>query len=138
MIRAQIVAAAREWLDTPYVHQGRLLGVGVDCAGLIVGVARTCGLSDYDVSGYARIPDGSSLQAACDETMTRADEPQLGDVLLFRFERQPQHLAFVADYAYGGLSIVHAYAPAGKVVETRFDEQWQRRLVQTYVMPGVA
>ena len=35
-----IVTEARTWVRTPYHHQARLKGVGVDCAGLVIGVAR--------------------------------------------------------------------------------------------------
>ena len=36
--RTDVVAAAREWLGTPFHHQARLRGVGVDCVGLVIGV----------------------------------------------------------------------------------------------------
>ncbi len=37
---SDVVRTARTWLGTPYHHQGRLKGVGVDCAGLLIGVAQ--------------------------------------------------------------------------------------------------
>ena len=43
MIRApadQVIAAARLWLGTPYVHQASVLGAGCDCLGLARGVWR--------------------------------------------------------------------------------------------------
>ncbi|MDX3810210.1 MAG: peptidase P60, partial [Bosea sp. (in: a-proteobacteria)] len=40
MKRAVIVAAAREWLGTPYHHQASLRGVGCDCLGLVRGLWR--------------------------------------------------------------------------------------------------
>ncbi|HEX4298393.1 MAG TPA: peptidase P60, partial [Devosia sp.] len=36
-----VVAAARQWLGTPYRHQGATLGAGCDCLGLLRGVWRT-------------------------------------------------------------------------------------------------
>ena len=36
-MRDSIVAEARTWLDTPYLHQGRRKGHGVDCLGLVIG-----------------------------------------------------------------------------------------------------
>ncbi len=47
----EVVRVARTWLGTPYHHQGRVKGAGVDCAGLSVGVAKELGLSDVDVTG---------------------------------------------------------------------------------------
>lgn len=32
---ADIVAAARGWIGTPYLHQASLKGVGTDCLGLV-------------------------------------------------------------------------------------------------------
>ena len=37
---ARIVAAARSWIGTPYLHQASLKGVGCDCLGLVRGVWR--------------------------------------------------------------------------------------------------
>jgi len=31
-----IIEKAREFIDTPYEHQGRLKGIGIDCCGLII------------------------------------------------------------------------------------------------------
>jgi NlpC/P60 family putative phage cell wall peptidase len=38
--RADIVAEARSWIGTPYLHQASLKGVGCDCLGLVRGVWR--------------------------------------------------------------------------------------------------
>ena len=35
-----LVAAARAWIGTPYVHQASLKGAGCDCLGLLRGVWR--------------------------------------------------------------------------------------------------
>jgi len=35
-----IIEKAREFIDTPYEHQGRLKGIGIDCCGLIILGAR--------------------------------------------------------------------------------------------------
>lgn len=38
--RADVVAVARAWIGTPYLHQASLRGVGCDCLGLVRGVWR--------------------------------------------------------------------------------------------------
>ena len=38
--REDIIAAARRWIDTPYLHQSSLIHVGCDCLGLVRGVWR--------------------------------------------------------------------------------------------------
>ena len=42
--RAQIISKAREYVGTPVIHQGRVKGVGIDCVGLIVCVAKELGI----------------------------------------------------------------------------------------------
>ena len=72
--RADVVAEARTWLGTKWIHQHRAKGQGVDCAGLIICVVRDLGLlsADFDINGYSRMPDGTLL-AVCDEHMDRID-----------------------------------------------------------------
>ena len=138
-MRAAIVVEARSWLDTKFQHQARIKGVACDCAGLVIGVCKALGLTDFDKADYSRIPDGVMLKATCDAEMTpiTIDAIQPGDVLLFRFDGHPQHLAIVGDYAHGGLSIIHAYSLARKVTEHRLDDVWRSRIVAAYKLPGV-
>jgi hypothetical protein len=65
--RAQVATQARAWIGTPFAHQHRARGVGVDCVGLVIGVARELGLvpSCFDVTGYGSVPDGVALPAQC-------------------------------------------------------------------------
>lgn len=144
--RAAVVAEARSWLGTPWQHQARTRGVGVDCAGLVIGVARALGIvaAGMDVNHYARMPDGRNLIAHCDEWMHRIPPhaAQPGDVLVMRFDRHPQHLAIACDYAHGGLAIVHALdnqdRRRARVVEHRLAPQLRANVVAAYALPGVA
>jgi cell wall-associated NlpC family hydrolase len=145
--RTAIVQEARSWIGTPYQHQQRAKRVGVDCAGLVIGVARNLGLvsSQFDINGYARRPDGRSLIEHCDRAMARlagAEAMQPGDVIVLRFDVDPQHVGIVADYYLGGcLSIIHALGTRdgkGRVAEHRLDATTLRRFVAAYRLPGVA
>ena len=93
--RAQVVAEARTWLGTPWVHQHRSKGIAVDCAGLLIGVARTLGIvpPDMDVNGYARQADGTLL-AHCDRWMRRIQQADLqpGDVIELGVEGFPDFI----------------------------------------------
>lgn len=140
--RAAIVAAARAWLDVPFQHQGRSRA-GIDCGGLAIRVAHDLGLSSFDISGYRRLPAGvagETIEQVCRREMSQVDPAALapGDVALFLIGKRPRHLAVVGDYYAGGLSIIHAYEPAGRVVENRFDAAWRALLFETYSLPGVA
>lgn len=136
--RAQVVAQARTWISTRWQHQGRLKGVGVDCAGLIIGVARELGLADVDFANYSRHPDGSSLRHVCGMHMRRVPLHLVkqADVLMLTFTTDPEHLAIVGELE-GRRTIIHAYASARKVVENDLDALWLSRIRGAYRMPGI-
>ncbi len=130
-----VVRVARTWLGTPYHHQGRVKGAGVDCAGLLVGVAKELGLSDFDVTGYSGRPNGDSLTRVCQEQMTPITLEQLsaGDVLLFKFEAYAGHLGiFIGDN-----TLIHSYMPRRQVVEHSLDARWWSLVAGQYRLPGV-
>jgi cell wall-associated NlpC family hydrolase len=131
-MRQKIIAAARSYLGCRYHHQGRTRA-GIDCAGLLVCVARDVGIStESDQMGYSRTPDGMSLKRALDDFGVRVDTFQPGDFLLMRFDAQPQHIAIVTD-----VGIIHSYLSARRVVEHRLSDDWRARIVQAYAFPGV-
>ena len=71
--------------------------------------------------------------------MTEIDpaDIQMGDVMLMKFKTEPQHLAIVANYVHGGLSMIHAMSTVGRVAEHRLAPEWRARVVGAYSMPGV-
>ena len=141
-----IVSAARDLIGTPFVHQGRIPHVALDCAGLVVAVAQAVGAEYIDQTGYSRSPSGGLLEAALDDQpgiarVTLADR-QPGDILLMRFAGDPQHLAILVDDApkeapLGG-TIIHAYEAPGIVCEHDLTDLWQRRIVRVYRFRGLA
>lgn len=131
-----IVETARLYLDTPYVHQGRLKGVGVDCVGLLICVARDIERipADWDITGYARVPDGVQLmrrlRANAEEIEQSDMEP--GDFICAAFREWPQHVGILGDYQHGGLSLIHASNRHAKVVEHRLLFSRQLRFVAAF------
>jgi cell wall-associated NlpC family hydrolase len=124
-----ILAAARACVETPFRHQGRLVGLGLDCAGVIDHVARRLGHDHTAPTNYPRLPYQGLLEATLDEQpcLERVTDLRPGDVLLMRFGREPQHLAI-----YAGATIIHAYEAAGKCCEHDYTAEWQRRTVRIY------
>jgi len=137
VIGLEVVETARRYRGTPFQHQGRRIGLGIDCAGLLVGVAHDLGLSDWDMDGYPRIPDGKTMQAILRSEMVpiASDQIRPGDVLLFGFYQHAQHLAIIT--RVDPIYIIHAYQPNDEVVEHRLDSVWQRRVRGAYRFPGV-
>jgi cell wall-associated NlpC family hydrolase len=151
-----VIAEARSWLGTRFSHQGRRRATltdagGVDCLGLLIGVARSLHLPDrhgrplaeHDVILYSRQPDGALLHAVLSSLLEEQPAfaaPQPGQVGLFMFEGQPQHLGIFTMRHYEGIphvSLLHAYAPARRVVEHVMDKGWKARLVASFALPSV-
>lgn len=140
--RERLVAAARGWLGTPFHHQASVRQVGCDCVGLIRGVALELGLpqgrfDDVRYRGYSRVPSPGLLLRGLGECLTpitgglKVTLP--GDVLLFRIDDAPQHLALRTD-----IGMLHAYARKRRVVEHVIDDTWQRRFVSAWRLPEFA
>ena len=135
MTADDILTAARSCLDTPFRHQGRIPGLALDCAGLVVSVAKEIGADYIDRPGYSRNPSGGLLESALDDQpcLERVTDRQPGDVLLMRFAGEPQHLAI-----FTGDNIIHSYESVGKVCEHRMADVWAVRIVRVYRFKGVA
>ena len=135
MTAEDILAAARSFLGTPFRHQGRIPGLALDCAGLVVSVAKEIGADYIDRPGYSRNPSGGLLESALDDQpcLERVTDRQPGDVLLMRFSGEPQHLAI-----FTGENIIHSYEAVGKVCEHRLASVWAARIVRVYRFKGIA
>jgi NlpC/P60 family putative phage cell wall peptidase len=138
--RAEIVAATREWVGTPYRHQTATRGAGCDCLGLLRGVWRHLyGDEPMVVPNYrADWRDGrhaGELQAAADELLILAEgEPRPGQVLLFRLGRTatPRHCGIVVEPR----RFIHAQEGLG-VIEANLTDGWAKRAACQYDFPGV-
>lgn len=128
----KIVAAAEACLHTPFVHQGRVPGVGLDCAGLGIVCAKSVGLDIKDFTGYPRLPFDGMLKKMFDEQScllaVSRSEMAAGDVLLMRIVTEPQHVAIYC----GSDIIIHAYSDVGKVVRQRLNADLRGKIVAVY------
>ena len=133
---AAIVRAARKYVGTPFMHQGRMVGIGIDCVGLVTCVQYDLGLDDLRLGAYNRQPDEDKFRAALLQYLDQVQFAalQLGDILTFRFVAE-QHLAFVSSLS--PLSIIHAYEKVGRCIEQPVDSVWMRRLRGCYRFRGV-
>jgi len=131
----EIVQYARECLGTKFHHQGRVKGVGLDCAGVVCHVAERGNTPYYSPIDYPRYPYQGMMEKIMSEqsNVVKVDgEPQKGDIILMRFGKEPQHLGI-----YTGNGLIHAYETVGKCVEHGLDEQWQNKIVSIYRFVGV-
>lgn len=149
VLNERVVAQARSWLGTRFHHQGRLKKTaahagGVDCLGLLIGVARELDLrredgtplAALDAPDYGHLPSGEALRAALDASLRAVPFPSslaaipLGGILLLAPGGVARHLAIFS----GGdpPAMIHAYAQARKVVEHAVDAGWARAIAGVY------
>ncbi|PTE23008.1 peptidase [Cereibacter changlensis JA139] len=142
MSGSAVVAEARRWIGTPYVHQASVLGAGADCLGLVRGVWRAlCGPEPERPPAYTQDwaePSGQELLLAAAERWLRRKplgEAAAGDVLLFRMREGAvaKHLGILA-CAGAEASFVHAYSGHG-VIESPLSAAWARRVAARFEFP---
>ena len=142
MTGAAVVAEARLWLGTPYLHQCATRGAGTDCLGLLRGIWRALyGAEPEDVPDYTKDWSEASgierLHAAAGRHLIARPlaSPAVGDVILFRMREGAvaKHLGIVS--AWGGEPrFIHAYSGHG-VVESALSEPWRRKIAACFRFP---
>lgn len=138
MSEAEIVAAARQWLGTPYRHRASTLGAGCDCLGLLRGVWRArYGEEPAPVPAYrasVRDPDNDgALRAAAEQFLVAETGPVgAGQVVLFRLggAREPRHCGIMVSAS----RFIHAQEHLG-VVEANLTPGWAKRVSGFYRFP---
>lgn len=139
--RADVVAAARKWLGTPYHHRAQVPGAGVDCLMLIVAVFQELGVLPANLEVPEYPPDIMFHRydtRYVDGVLEHADEvllPRPGDVALWEFGLNYSHGAIVLEWP----RVLHAYAPAGACVIDDVDQtpRLLRRSVRFFAMRGL-
>lgn len=152
--RAGVVAAARAWIGTPYVHQASVRGAGTDCLGLVRGVWRDLFGAEPEAPP-AYTPDWA--EASGEETMAAAARRHLieiacaqagaGDVVLFRMRAGRGGARFMNGGSAAGPAkhaailsapdrMIHAYSGRA-VVETGLGPWWRARVAFAFRFPGV-
>lgn len=128
MNKQDFIKSARKCLGTRFQHQGRMRGVGLDCAGLAVWAAKDCGEQVEDFTDYKRQPLGHELLRTLQKHCYRVplDERQAGDILVFQFDDNPQHIAILTKEEPE--TIIHATIIHRAVVEHIMDPSWVNRL----------
>lgn len=130
--------AARKFLDVPFRHHGRS-AKALDCVGHVRQSLITCGRPvTRDVRYYSGEAYKGRLMAEAKaelgEPIAEGPNAQVmeDDVVMLHFNGEPHHMGIIGRMPYGSLSLIHADSILGKVVEHRFDETWQARIVAVW------
>jgi len=131
MTQDDIINAALECVDTPFRHQGRVLGEAMDCAGVVVYVCNRLGYTPLDAYGYGRVPVNGLIEqyVSMQEFFhcVSRDAAQPGDILLMRFAKEPQHLAVL-----GRGELIHSYETLERCVRHTLSSKWWARVVKVF------
>jgi NlpC/P60 family putative phage cell wall peptidase len=138
-----VLAIARSWVGTPYLHQSSVQGVGCDCLGLARGIWRALhGSEPWEVPPYSR----DWGEAGAREVLAEAARVALieipiaaagpGALILFRMAlgAPAKHCGFLGDSVIRP-TLIHAYNRSG-VVEEAFTPAWSRRAAFAFLFPA--
>lgn len=133
--RQAVIAEARRWLNTPYAHRQHLIGVGVDCAWLLIEVLHATGLMPWiDPGAYAQDWHLHRTQELYLEWLDKYGHqvycPQPGDVAIWKFGRTYSHGAVVIDEH----RIIHSFRDIGVEVADMHEERLTSRPVLYYTL----
>ncbi len=133
--RMAIVTATRTCVGTVFRPQGRVVGLGLDCVGVVMVAARAARASAlidtvipaYRLAGtHGALLEDVLLRMGCEVALA----PGHGDVMVLEPRSGQRHLGVRT-----ALGIIHAHAGLGRVVEGPVDPAW--RLVGHWRFPGV-
>ncbi len=141
--RPEVVAEARRWIGTPYLHQASVLTAGTDCLGLLRGVWRALAgqepevVPSYTMDWSEALGREEMLGAArrwlIEKPLTAALDP--GDVIVFRMRQGfvAKHVGIIGDTGCH-TTFIHAYTGHG-VVENALSAPWARRIAGHFEFP---
>lgn len=142
-----VVAEARRWLGTPYMHQASCQGAGADCLGLIRGIWRRlygnepCKIPAYSPD-WAEAGAGEALYEAARTWMIEkkpptANEAAAGDVILFRMRDggAARHLG-IQSVTGRDARFIHAFS-GHAVSESALTLPWARRIAARFSFPPI-
>jgi cell wall-associated NlpC family hydrolase len=119
------IEIARSCIGTPFHHQGRKPGVGLDCIGLLVVAGKHLPLVDCE--SYPTEPDGKTLMYWLVEKNRFVQvEKRPGSLLVFAYAKEgvPQHVG-----VWTGSTIIHTSYKMRKVIENRMDDFWEKKFL---------
>lgn len=134
--RIDIVRAAMSLLGTPFVHQGRMPGAGLDCIGVVVATAQLAGLRIRDMIHYARAPNPRVLLREAEQSFDKLELGQegFGDVGLTWLNPAlaglPHHAFVMVPPPNGSKDsnpwMVHALRANRRVVHNPWADPWKQ------------
>ena len=116
-LRQRVIAEAISWIGTPFHHEARVKGAGVDCLMLLAEVYERAGVIEhatpphYPADWHLHRDTERYLEGLLQYVREIPGPPLLGDVAMFHFGRTFSHGAIVVEWP----RVIHAYWAIGVV-----------------------
>ncbi len=134
--RHKIASYARKWVGTPFCNGGRRNGIGCDCLGLLIGVAKRFNfhsiyenkpITAFDITSYQYLEGSKQLASELNKHLIKINTPKIGSIALINNDNI-SHIGIVADYISNPnlFSLIHASIERKSVIEHRliFEEKY--------------
>lgn len=132
--RTDVAVEATNWLGTPYHHQARIKGAGVDCALLLCEVYHAAGIvpfidpTPYPQNWHIHRNDERYLGFVTQYAKLSKEAPELGDLILFKFGRAFSHACIYM----GGERVIHSLVDHGVMLSSLWEPPLGRRETTVY------
>lgn len=133
----EIVLRAKGFVGVRYRHQGRN-EVGLDCAGLIIAVAKMLGLTDKDTTSYSRrpnVPEFTAFMMETNCTQLPYGKHKHGDILRLNTAGWPVHIAIYEVDEAGQEWYIHAFLPHKKVTRDPLTDMVKKSISSVWRFP---
>jgi len=126
-IRQQIIAEAKTWLGTPWHHEAKIKGAGVDCGQFLIEIYAACGVIERPtVDSYPRDwalhRNEERYLAVVESYCQRVTAPEPGDIVVYKHGRSFSHGGIIISWpliihAQVGMGVVYAEGDQGDLVK---------------------
>lgn len=136
--REAAVAEAHTWLGTPYHHQGRIKGAGVDCATILLEVYSKIGMAKNAWPEYApewHFHRSEELYLGWIVKYTHeidAQDMKPGDIIVWKFARCYSH----GTIYIGNDEVIHSYVGMGCIKSKLDESMFQNRPFKVFSLWG--
>lgn len=138
MTGQEIADKAKTYVGTPFHHLGRVKRTGIDCIGIILGVAEELNIPlviHPEFKRYGRRSRQRPLLNYMDEQFIRTENRDIGSIAVSWYDRvtkEPSHLGIVT-----GIGMVHTNGHLKIAIEEHWSPKWAMKIVGFYKYPGV-
>lgn len=134
MKQKEIVEEALSWVGTKYHSGANIKNVGVDCGQILIEVYGNVGLVDkFDTGAYSQDwnlhRSEEKYLGFINQYCTRVEDPQIGDICLYKFGRCISHSGIIIDE---DLNIVHALINIGVTISHYLEANLEDRFYGFY------